>query len=71
VYGGEAGTEFADKSESAARSTQFIELDGVAVSMTAFNIGGNNFFGLRELAHYLGYRVTYDEATNAAIIESK
>ena len=52
-------------------SPQTIYVDGAAVALTAYNIGGYNFFGLRELASIFGYAVGYDAATNTAIIESK
>ncbi len=63
--------DFQDNSASAVRSPQHVEIDGKAVSLTAYNIGGSNFFGLRELSEYLGYNVGYDENTNTAIIQSK
>ena len=46
-------------------------IDGAPVSLTAYNIGGNNFFSLRELAAYLGYGVGYNAETNTAVIESR
>ncbi len=52
-------------------SPQTIMVNGAAVKVEAYNIGGNNFFGLRELAPYFGYGADYDEATNTAIIESR
>ncbi len=70
-YAGEAGSVFADRSASAVISPQTVEIDGQVVALTAYNIGGNNFFGLRELSEILGYGVSYDEATNTARIESK
>ena len=70
-YSGEAGTVFTDKSATAVLSPQSVEIDGREVRLTSVNIGGNNFFGLRELSAFLGYGVDYDEATNTAIIESK
>jgi len=71
AYNGSVGTDFTDNSASAVRSPQTVFIDGASVSLTAYNIGGSNFFGLRELATILGYSVDYDAATNTAIIESK
>ncbi|MBE6910392.1 MAG: hypothetical protein E7474_12620 [Ruminococcaceae bacterium] len=68
AYNGSVGTDFTDNSASAVPSPQTVYIDGAAVSLTAYNIGGNNFFGLRELATILGYSVDYDAATNTAII---
>jgi len=71
AYDGAVAAEFADNSASAVASPQTVELDGQAVGLTAYNIGGSNFFGLRELAAYLGYTVDYDAAANTAIIVSR
>ena len=71
AYDGAVGTEFTDKSASTVKSPQTVELDGQAMNFTAYNIGGNNFFGIRELSPILGYSVDYDAASNTAIIESK
>ena len=62
AVGGEldAGT---DKSASAVQSAQKLMINGENVDLTAFNIGGNNFFKLRDLGTELGFEVTYDEAT--------
>lgn len=49
----------ADNSLSAVKSAQSLEIDGRTVELTAFNIGGSNFFGLRALSGYLGYEVGY------------
>jgi len=71
AYDGATAAQFTDKSATTVPSPQTVELDGKDVSFTAYNIGGNNFFGLRELSAFLGYSVDYDEAANTAIIESK
>jgi hypothetical protein len=67
------GTELvigADKSASAVPSAQSLYIDGAAASLTAFNIGGNNFFKLRDLGTALGFNVDYDEATRTMLITS-
>ncbi len=61
----------AAKSASAVISPQTVELDGRRVELTAYNIGGANFFGLRELSPLFGYDVSFDEAANTARIESR
>ncbi len=71
TYDGTAGTDFDDNSASAVKSPQRIEIDGKEVPLTAYNIGGSNFFGLRELSEKLSYGVDYDAASNTAIIQSK
>ena len=60
-----------DKSASVVRSNQPVLVDGISASFTAFNIGGNNYFKLRDLADYLGYGVGYDSATRTAQIITK
>ncbi len=71
AYPGAVGTDFKDNSASAQPSPQTVFVDGAPVALTAYNIGGSNFFGLRELAAVFGYTVDYDAKTNTAIIESK
>ena len=61
-----------DRSASAVRSNQSIRIDGVTVSdLTAYNLGGNNFFKLTELGEKLGFSVEYDAAANAMVVTSK
>ncbi len=60
-----------DKSSTAVPSTQSIVIDGVLNSeISAYNLGGNNFFKLRDLGNELGFTVDYDKASNTAIILS-
>ena len=71
AYALAAGESFTDRSASAVISPQTVELDGRRVELTAYNIGGANFFGLRELSPFFGYDVSFDEAANTARIESR
>ena len=57
-----------DKSSTAVVSNQSLTVNGKAVSLLAYNIGGSNYFMLRDLAPYLGFGVDYDEATRTAMI---
>ncbi len=68
--GGEAQPG-ADKSETAAVSTHSLTVDGKSVQLSAFNIGGNNFFKLRELGEALNFDVDYDAATRTMLITSR
>ena len=62
----------ADKSASAVRSAQKLLIDDeIVTALTAYNIGGNNFFKLRELGEKLGFDVTYDQETNTMVVTSK
>ncbi len=69
------GTEMvieADKSELAQISTQTISINGVTVSdLSVFNIGGNNYFKLRDLGNKLGFNVGWDGATSTVLVTSK
>ena len=61
----------ADNSASAVISTQNLRVNGgLCTGLTVYNIGGHNFFQLRELGKVLGFYVHYDKATNTAIVDS-
>ena len=61
----------ADMSASAAVSRQTIMIDGtVRTDLSVYNIGGSNYFMLRELGKALGFFVDYDPDTNTAIVKS-
>lgn len=59
----------ADKSATAKASRQSILIDGKEVSgLSVYNIGGNNYFKLRDLGEALGFDVGYDNATKTATV---
>ena len=59
-----------DKSATAVPSVQAVVIDGeVCEDLTAYNIGGFNFFQLRELGQALGFYVHYDKATRTALVD--
>ncbi len=60
-----------DKSDTIVPSAQSIEIDGEKAELTAFNIGGYNFFKLRELGEALGFGVAYDEEADTMTVTSK
>ena len=61
-----------DKSATAAVSSQSILINGTAAeNLSVYNIGGNNFFKLRDLADAVGFYVGYDAETFTATIETK
>lgn len=45
-----------------------VSVDGQAVDLSAYNIGGNNYFKLRDLGDALGFAVTWDEASRTVNI---
>ena len=62
----------ADKSATAAPSRQTVVIDGlVRGDLSVYNIGGHNFFQLRELGEALGFDVDYDAATDTAVVRSR
>ena len=68
--GGELATG-TDKSSTAVASTQNIEINGSKADLAAYNIGGNNFFKLRDLGTALGFDVDYDTATATMLVKSR
>ncbi len=61
----------ADLSATAQPSAQTIMIDGaVRTDLTVYNIGGSNFFQLRELGKALGFLVDYIPETNTATVTS-
>ena len=60
-----------DNAASAVVSAQKLLIDGRAVTgLSVYNIGGSNFFKLRDLGAQLGFAVDYDAASNTAKIAS-
>lgn len=45
-------------------------VNGVAVSMIAYNINGNNYFRLRDVGTQIGFTVDYDAKSRAILLES-
>ena len=68
------GTELVpgpDRSAEAVLSPQSLWIDGVERrDLTVWNIGGHNFFQLRELGGALGFGVDYDPVQRAALVDS-
>ncbi len=68
--GGELTTG-TDKSASAIESTQRVMINGAAVELIAYNIGGNNFFKLRDLGDQLNFGVDWDGTSSTMLVTSK
>ena len=47
-----------------------VAMDGKAVCMEVYNIGGSNYFKLRDMAEALGFSVDYDAAAKAVLIHT-
>ena len=59
------------KAAGAVRSRQRLLINGQQISLAAYNIGGNNFFKLRDLADALGFDVGWDGATRTMTVTSR
>jgi len=56
--------------ETAVTSPAAVSIDGVRVSLKAYNIRGNTYFRLRDLGAAIGFNVDYGEAENAVFIDT-
>ncbi|MDR2420631.1 MAG: hypothetical protein LBD49_00815 [Oscillospiraceae bacterium] len=56
--------------KTAAPTTSKITLDGEEVSLTAYNIGGNNYFKLRDIGAAFDFGVSWDGAKNTIVIDT-
>lgn len=55
---------------NAVVSNAKLKLDGESINMTAYNIGGNNYFRLRDIGEHLGFAVDYDANESTVLMES-
>jgi len=60
-----------DDSASCVSGAWTLQVRGKAVDCEVYNIGGYNYFRLRDLASALGFGVDYDAAANTALISAK
>ncbi len=58
-------------SKSAKLTTSTIIVDGEPLILTAYNIGGNNYFRLRDIAKAFNIGVTWDNATRTIGINTQ
>ncbi|MDR2771688.1 MAG: hypothetical protein LBB57_06590 [Clostridiales Family XIII bacterium] len=68
------GTELAGAPKSngmAVLPETVLTIDGKAVFMDVYNIGGGNYFKLRDMAEAFGFSVEYDAAANAVLIRTE
>jgi hypothetical protein len=56
--------------QQATPNTAKIFIDGVETQLTAYNIGGYNYFKLRDIAQAIDFNVTWDAATNMVGIDT-
>lgn len=60
-----------DKSATCVVSDQSIVVNGETLKVDVYNIGGNNFFKLRDLGEALDFGVGYDDASRTVTITTK
>ncbi|MDD2621075.1 MAG: hypothetical protein PHC92_10455, partial [Syntrophomonadaceae bacterium] len=59
------------KAKAAKTTTSKIYVDGKQTAFTAYNIGGNNYFKLRDVAKVLNINVGYDTPTKVITIDTE
>ena len=69
VVGGEMAAPSGAQAEPLPANPTIV-LNGETVSIKAYNIGGNNYFMLRDLGAALGFRVSWDEANDTILIDT-
>ena len=60
-----------DKSATCVTSTWKVLIDGEETDILAYNIGGNNYFKLRDLGKTVHFYVHYDEATRTMLVDEQ
>jgi hypothetical protein len=68
--GGELSVPSTKGSVTATLSTSVVYLNGNPVVLTAYTIGGNNYFKLRDVGKALNFGVTWDGNANMIKIDS-
>jgi hypothetical protein len=62
--GGELAVSSKPKAKKATLSTSKVYVDDEEMNFTAYTIGGNNYFKLRDIADAFGMKITFDSKTN-------
>jgi hypothetical protein len=70
TVGGELALSGNTQNRSATATTSKLYLDGKAISLTAYNIGGNNYFKLRDVGKTFNFGIGYDNATKVITIDT-
>jgi len=68
--GGELTSSGNTDTQPAALSSSSVYLDGSKISLTAYNIGGYNYFKLRDVAGAINFGVGWDGATSTITIDT-
>ena len=59
-----------DGNQIATPTTAKVYLDGDEINLTAYNIGGNNYFKLRDIGQTFDFGVTWDGEKNTIVIDT-
>lgn len=70
VVGGEMTHSDSVKAETPIPTNSRITVNGAETEFTAYLIGGNNYFKLRDIGEAMGFDVDWDSAQNAIIINT-
>ena len=68
--GGEMALKEKRENKTATPTTSKIYLDGKKVSLTAYNIDGNNYFKLRDIGQVFDFGVDWDGKNNTIVIDT-
>ena len=68
AVGGE-GTLQPERTLSVTPTQTKLYVNGILQDVTAYNIDGNNYFKLRDLAQMMDFGVDYDEASKLVLID--
>jgi hypothetical protein len=68
--GGELSISGKQTAVQAAATSSDVFLRGKKINLTAYNIGGNNYFKLRDIAAAINFSVIYDSKTNTVVIDT-
>ncbi len=68
AVGGELSTSEKDESASALENKQDVNVNGTVSTYKVYNIGGYNYFGVRDLARTLNFYVALNMETHAVEI---
>jgi hypothetical protein len=58
------------KTKEALITTSKIVMNGAEIRLTAYNIGGNNYFKLRDIGQTFDFSTEYDDANKAIMIDT-
>jgi uncharacterized protein YkwD len=67
--GGELNTDI-PATATAEPTTATVWLDGKQTALTAYEIGGNNYFKLRDIGQALDFEVTWDEENQQIVVDT-